>query len=239
MKRGRNTISPSIIGNLAKMQDALNCFIDKDWRVKRKADDWGLAVTIESTELIDSYPWKWWKNVNATPDFKNVKIELVDILHFSLSGNMQVDGQKLAAIPEDVDRSITSPLSETQNAIRTFRHVIYLAKVHHFETITEMVIEAAEDLDFNMVAYYIAKHTLNYIRQLGGYKDGSYVKVNKGTEDNELLHACIAPVTVGQALDEATHAQCWDAIMASVYDAFTVAAKDRRTVTMWCSVASA
>ena len=239
MKRGRNSISPSIITNLAQMQDALNCFIDKDWRNKRKADDWGLAVTIESTELIDSYPWKWWKNVNAQPDFKNVKIELVDILHFSLSGTMQVSGNKLQEIPEDVDRSITSPLTNTQNAIRTFRNVIYLAKVHQFETITEMVIEAAEDLDFNMVAYYIAKHTLNYIRQLGGYKDGSYVKVNKGTEDNELLHACIAPITVAEALDEKLHAQCWDKIMASVYDAFSVDAKDRRTMAQWAPVATA
>ena len=29
------------------------------------------------------------KNVNATADYNNIRVELVDILHFSLSGAMQ------------------------------------------------------------------------------------------------------------------------------------------------------
>ena len=233
LKRGRDAISPKIIGSLAQLQDALNCFIDKDWRQKRTGDDWGLAVTIESTELIDSYPWKWWKNVNATPDFKNVRVELVDIFHFSLSGTMQMQGRTLPEIPEDVDRTITAPLAETKNAVRTFRNVIYLAKTHHFETITEMVIAAAEDLEFNLVAYYIAKHTLNYIRQLGGYKQGTYKKVTAGQEDNELLHQCIQGITVAETLDEQSFATVWDRIMVSVYNAFQVEQGERRNMTIW------
>jgi dUTP pyrophosphatase len=235
-KRARGVHIPAtIIAALARMQDGLNKFIDVDWRTKRTADDWGLAVTMESTELLDSYPWKWWKNVNATPDFNNVRVELVDILHFALSGTMQTTGLPKAEAPADVVTSIISPLVDTKNAIVTFRSVIYLAKLHRFDLITEMVIAAADDLDFNMVGYYVAKHTLNYIRQLGGYKNGTYVKVTAGQEDNELLHACIAGTTVPQVLDEAHFTAEWSKVMASVYEAFAVAPKDRRTAESWLS----
>lgn len=235
MKRARSqgiVIPPAIIESLAKLQDSLNRFINKKWRQERSPDDWGLAVTMESTELMDSYPWKWWKNIHATPDFKNIRVELVDILHFTLSGTMQIEGQPLTPL-DGLDDAITAPLTETKNAIRTFRNVIYLAKIHRFDVITSIVIAAADDLEFNMVAYYIAKHTLNYIRQLGGYKDGSYVKVKQGQEDNELLHQCITDVTVEDVVCEAKYEATWNTIMQRVYDAFNVQASDRKVTADW------
>jgi dimeric dUTPase (all-alpha-NTP-PPase superfamily) len=42
-----------------------------------------LAMRQECAELIDSVPWKWWKK--QTADWGNVKVELVDILHFWVS----------------------------------------------------------------------------------------------------------------------------------------------------------
>lgn len=234
MKRSRVcAISTGMIESLAKLQDALNKFIDVDWRTKRQPDDWGLAVTIEATELMDSYPWKWWKNVNATPDFNNVKVELVDILHFALSGTMQMSGKPQQAIPEDVLSTIVPPLAETANAVKTFRNVIYLAKIHRFDVITEMVIASADDLEFNLVGYYIAKHTLNYIRQLGGYKSGAYKKVRDGVEDNALLHECLAQVPVEETLDDTKYVEAWDKIMALVYDAFNVDHANRRKTADW------
>lgn len=236
MKRARTetgiAIPSAIITSLAKLQDSLNRFINVNWRRERSADDWGLAVTMESTELMDSYPWKWWKNIHATPDFKNIRVELVDILHFTLSGTMQVEGLPLQPL-DGLDSAITTPLSETKNAIRTFRNVIYLAKIHRFDVVTSIVIAAADDLEFNLVAYYIAKHTLNYIRQLGGYKDGSYVKVKQGQEDNELLHQCITEVSVEEAVDEARYEAVWDGIMSRVYDAFSVKVADRKQTSDW------
>lgn len=252
MKRARTTalvISPTLIQSLARMQDRLNRFISPDWRSIRTPDDWGLAVTMESTELIDSYPWKWWKNVNATPDFKNVRVELVDILHFTLSGTMQCEAARSQQEPQEpqqqgaggaavaIQTQISSPLSETKNAVKTFRAVIQLAAQHRFAEITEMVIAAAEDLEFNLVGYYVAKHTLNYIRQLGGYKSGAYVKVQGGVEDNELLHQCIAEVPVDEVLGEETHVAAWNRVMEKVYDAFSVEAKDRRDTAHWTSSA--
>jgi len=42
-----------------------------------------LAMRQESAEAIDSLNWKWWKH--DTDDWDNVKIELIDILHFWVS----------------------------------------------------------------------------------------------------------------------------------------------------------
>lgn len=50
-----------------------------------KETNFARAIYMETAELIESYPWKHWKNLNAEVDILNVKIELVDILHFILS----------------------------------------------------------------------------------------------------------------------------------------------------------
>jgi dUTP pyrophosphatase len=40
-------------------------------------------------------------------------------------------------------------------------------------------------------AIYTAKMTLNQIRQSNGYKDGTYVKVEDGVEDNQKLKSLV------------------------------------------------
>lgn len=260
MKRARSATLPgTILKALAELQDGLNSMIDPNWRTVRSLDNWALAITMESAELLDSYPWKWWKNIHATPDFDNIKIELVDILHFSLAGTMQTSATEQNKLPaalgkqlEDaftpfvstsegtvaaVNNMVYLPLSRTDNAIASFRNVIQLSNAYRFDVITEAIICAAEDLDFNLVAYYVAKHTLNYIRQLGGYRSGTYVKVNDGVEDNVLLHNCIKGITVEEALDEIGYLSVWNGIMEKVFQTFQVAAADRRDFKHWSSLA--
>ncbi len=56
----------------------------EDSEVRRKRFlDFELALRQESAEAIDSLNWKWWKKDND--DWDNVKIELVDMLHFWVS----------------------------------------------------------------------------------------------------------------------------------------------------------
>ena len=45
--------------------------------------DFELALRQESAEAVDSLNWKWWKK--DTDDWDNVKVELVDMLHFWVS----------------------------------------------------------------------------------------------------------------------------------------------------------
>ncbi len=68
--------------------DAL-CDQDKDDMETRKARiEWILnynrAQIHESIELEDSLPWKWWKDMDEI-DWENVRIELIDELHFWVS----------------------------------------------------------------------------------------------------------------------------------------------------------
>lgn len=56
----------------------------KDPEVRRKWFlNFELALRQESAEAIDSLNWKWWKKDEE--DWDNIKIELVDMLHFWVS----------------------------------------------------------------------------------------------------------------------------------------------------------
>ncbi len=78
------------INEMLTMQNTLNCATNGDaWRSGvtqlGKTIDWRRCIVMESAELIDSYPWKHWKAVDAKTDIENVRVELVDIWHFLLS----------------------------------------------------------------------------------------------------------------------------------------------------------
>ncbi len=47
--------------------------------------NYALAMTQEVSELVDSTNWKWWRTRVDLFDEQNVKVELVDILHFWVS----------------------------------------------------------------------------------------------------------------------------------------------------------
>ncbi len=58
--------------------------IQSDPELKRKWFlNFLLAMQQESAESVDSLDWKWWKK--GEDDWDNIKIELVDILHFWVS----------------------------------------------------------------------------------------------------------------------------------------------------------
>jgi len=58
--------------------------IQSDPELKRKWFlNFELALKQESAEAIDSLNWKWWKKDEE--DWDNVKVELVDMLHFWVS----------------------------------------------------------------------------------------------------------------------------------------------------------
>ncbi|PWV08904.1 putative deoxyuridine triphosphatase [Trypanosoma cruzi] len=265
-----------VLNSLVHLQDGLNTFMDPDWRQIRHVDDWALAITMESAELIDSYPWKWWKNVKAQADMHNVRIEIADILHFSLSGEMQKrtqDGKGAGDVAlkslkemgffcrppahaksteasdhrtnggdDDGDDELLEliffPLTEVASAVATFRNIIQLASIYRFDLITKGLLLAAQDLDFNLVGYYVAKYTLNQIRQLKGYKEGAYVKVREGVEDNELLHECVQSVSVEDVLNEGTYLKTWEKIACSVFDAFGMPEEERRHAYEWLKSAA-
>lgn len=70
---------------------------------RRLQNEWlrnyALAMTQEIAELVDSTNWKWWRTKVDLFDEQNLKVELVDILHFWVSAC-----QVLGLSAEDVHR---------------------------------------------------------------------------------------------------------------------------------------
>ena len=66
---------------MLELQDAMNSKVNADWR--NAAYEWYRAIWMESSEMLEHYGWKWWKKQDA--DVMQVKLEIVDIVHFGLS----------------------------------------------------------------------------------------------------------------------------------------------------------
>ena len=52
---------------------------------KEKIINWPRTIYLEVAELVESYPYKHWKNIDGKADILNAKIELVDTWHFIMS----------------------------------------------------------------------------------------------------------------------------------------------------------
>ncbi|NPA72385.1 MAG: hypothetical protein GXO35_06100, partial [Gammaproteobacteria bacterium] len=68
------------IQEMLLMQKVLNDMTNGDqWRTGvtqlGKVIDWRRCIVMESAELIDSYPWKHWKSVDAVIDIENARVE--------------------------------------------------------------------------------------------------------------------------------------------------------------------
>lgn len=173
--------SDSQLSVLIRMQDQLNKrTIGDDW-VNGK-QDFLLAAGIEAAEAIDHHGWKWWKA--NTPDMDQLRMELVDILHFVLSDAIRCE--------------LTDELYREFPTLASHKNLLF--------TLKRLAGECFNDMDLNQVVYflyaafkaagmssdeifklYVGKNVLNAFRQNNGYKEGTYIKVWSGKEDNEYL----------------------------------------------------
>jgi dimeric dUTPase (all-alpha-NTP-PPase superfamily) len=168
---------------MLSLQDSMNNKVHAEWRTQ--GYEWYRAIWVECAELMDHYGWKWWKK--QQPDWEQVQLELIDIWHFGLSD--------LLLQHEDVDvlaRNLATALSETYLA-QDFRQTLELfvqqtLNQRAFDVVAFGHLMAAAELSFDgLYRGYIGKNVLNFFRQDHGYKDGTYVKVWHGREDNEHL----------------------------------------------------
>ena len=84
----------SLLEEMFLLQKQLNDSTNgKNWELGvnkfGKEINWLRCIHMEVAELIDSAPWKHWKNIAADPDMNNVHVELVDIWHFLMSYILQ------------------------------------------------------------------------------------------------------------------------------------------------------
>ena len=168
---------------MLELQDAMNSRVNSDWREAN--NEWYRAIWTECAEMLDHYGWKWWKH--QQPDLDQVRLELVDIMHFAMSDYLlqEDDNDKVA---DRIIAELSDPATsdDIRAAIETMAQSTIANRSMNYSSFANIM--ALIDMDFDLLyRMYIGKNVLNFFRQDHGYKDGSYIKVWGNREDNEHL----------------------------------------------------
>ncbi len=172
-----------------------------------KIINWKRCIYMECAELIDSFNWKHWKDIEKPVDWENAVIEVVDIWHFIMSLILE-DGkinrgkgiERLVRDVTDVQgfkRFTKEPYNvdnissmEIINDIEKIIHMTTGFNVDIYDSLLKNYFTVALKCGVNLnilYKYYIAKNVLNKFRQNHGYKEGNYKKVWNGKEDNIVM----------------------------------------------------
>ena len=192
-----------------ELNDATNGLGWEDGMTKNgKPIDWKRCTYLECAELIESYPWKHWKNIDARPDYANIKIEAVDIWHFIMSQGLEDYKQG--------DLGSIETLANNINSLENFSLFSGEIKEHfkdYYEQITvveelmrilfcggsteklmagfiDVAMQSGLNLD-TLYTLYVGKNILNQFRQDHGYKEGTYIKIWNGEEDNVTMQSIL------------------------------------------------
>ena len=104
---------------MLELQDSMNTRVNTDWR--DAGYDWYRAIWIEAAEMLEHYGWKWWKK--QQPDTMQVKLEIVDIVHFALSARL-VQGATQDMIAAQIAEEFANPVA-TDSASRVCLLLIF------------------------------------------------------------------------------------------------------------------
>lgn len=170
-----------------------------------KIINWRRCIYMECAEMVDSFSWKHWKSINQEPDWDNLQIEVVDVWHFIMSLAIENYSQQMKGGVEDLAINISQ--LESFNTINTLNKMFasqdeVIQKVENLIRLSlnkdslelekliseffDLVVLSGLDLE-TLYRLYVGKNILNQFRQDNGYKDGTYVKVWNGEEDNVVM----------------------------------------------------
>ncbi len=188
-----------------QLNDATNGLGWEDGMTKNgKPIDWKRCTYLECAELIESYPWKHWKNIDARPDYANIKIEAVDIWHFIMSQGLE-DYKRgelgsIATLAKNINdlanfSTFSEPLEENfKDYYEQIAVVEELMRILFCRGSTEKLMSAFIDVAMQsglnldtLYTLYVGKNILNQFRQDHGYKEGTYIKIWNGEEDNVTM----------------------------------------------------
>jgi len=167
------------IKEMMAIQDELNCQLNPDW--EKAGWDFSLAADVEMVEAIEHYGWKWWKHQEC--DINQVKMELVDIWHFLLSG-LICSKTNTEKVKDALEKGFTNLNDDF------IRYATSFLKYHSFFIKATVLAECMNSIDMSfdeLRQLYLCKSVLNLFRWNNGYNDGTYIKVWDGLEDNEYL----------------------------------------------------
>lgn len=190
----------------AQLNDATN---GEDWTKgvtkNGKTINWKRCIYMECAEMVDSFSWKHWKSINKEPDWDNLQIEVIDVWHFIMSLAIENYSKTLRGGIEDLAINISSletfsiidvqgtyfdsqdsVIQKVENLIRISISKDELDLEGLIAEFFDLVVMSGLNLE-TLYRLYVGKNILNQFRQDNGYKDGSYIKVWNGDEDNVVM----------------------------------------------------
>ena len=167
-----------------------------------KEINWLRCIHMEIAEMIDSTPWKHWKNIKANPDMENIHIELVDVWHFLMSYILQeTNVPKAVSIANThcIYEALSIDEIDSNQLIIEGEKLSYIALSIETGNLGQAAgVEQFIDQFFRLCKLsalgfrdlqkiYIGKNCLNKFRQDHGYKEGTYIKEWDSVEDNVIM----------------------------------------------------
>ena len=194
-----------LIKQMLVMQDGFNKMVNEDWAKAGFA--WNRAIWLESAELVESLPWKWWKYTE--PDVKNARVEAVDIWHFVMSGQIVIYGiDNVDMLAELLYTKVFENLDD-EPIFDAEKLIINAEKLAMYSADNKPALYPTSQLlrhaGFNLETLfreYIIKNILNGFRQENGYKDGTYIKQWKWMGATAEDNLCVGSLAELIELDE-------------------------------------
>lgn len=170
-----------------------------------KTINWKRCIYMECAEMIDSFSWKHWKSINRDADWDNLQIEVIDVWHFIMSLAIENYSKNLRGGIEDLAINISnldsfSKIDTNNELFSSQKEIIYKVESIMLISLNRENLDLEELItDFfdlllmsglnleSLYRLYVGKNILNQFRQDNGYKEGSYIKVWNGDEDNVVM----------------------------------------------------
>jgi dimeric dUTPase (all-alpha-NTP-PPase superfamily) len=174
---------------MLSLQDRMNTKVHPEWMTQSFA--WYRAAWIECAELMDHFGYKWWKKQQA--DIAQVQMEVVDIWHFGMSALFHADSTA-DGLADDIVKQLKDHQSSGLDVLAATEALAeYTLRTKGFSVPLFWDLMTAAELSFDdLYKQYVGKNVLNFFRQDHGYKDGSYIKIWSGEEDNVHLVEILA-----------------------------------------------
>ena len=189
------SVAQQQINQMLTMQDAMNSRVSETWR--DNGYEWYRAIWVECAEMLDHHGWKWWKH--QAIDVAQVQLELVDIFHFGLSLRLMT-GENVDNIAKELAQELTQQTDESDFKIALENLASAAVTDQAFDAVALADCMRLMDMDLNeLFRQYVGKNTLNFFRQDHGYKEGTYIKIWHGEEDNEVLAKLVNSLDIGAA----------------------------------------
>lgn len=190
--------TPAQAYDMMRLQGEANDSMSEDWRRStNKEIAYYRAAYVEAVEALTSFGYKWWKKEN--PDLKDVKMELIDILHFVISGYLRdyyrscgitrtqpsESGITQTAMRMVMVHEVTSKVKLHTNAAKNWSEVSFVELLEEFICYTirfrkvdwprlALLFNKLDMTTTEVYGMYVGKNVLNKFRSAYGQKEGKY-----------------------------------------------------------------